>query len=492
MSNPTEKTDKPNDEKKPDAKEWFKDEPPVATSHELTFGDKTLRYTAHAGKLPIKNEKGEVEAGIFFMSYTLDTQLPSEKRPLLIAFNGGPGSSSVWLHLGAIGPKRAVLNPDGTLPPPPYKLVPNEFSWLEHADLVFIDPVGTGYSRAKDEETAKKFYGVEGDIKCLAEFIRLYLTRFERWASPLYLAGESYGTTRGAGLAGHLINEGIAFSGILLISTVLNFQTLIFGPGNDLPYSLFLPTFTATAWYHKRLSEDLQSRPLPEVLQEVEAFADGEYTLALMRGDRLSDAERESLTVKLARFTGLSEQYVRLSLQRVSIFAFCKELLRDQGLIVGRFDSRITGRGGRGTSETMDYDPSGAVIRPPYTAAFNNYIRRELEYKDDVPYIILGGLYGLWDWGRGNNFVDTAAALRSAIEKNPHLQVFVASGYYDMATPYFATEYTLAHLGIDPELRKNIEVAYYEAGHMMYIESGSQAKLKVDVDAFLTRTMSHL
>ncbi|MDX1935096.1 MAG: hypothetical protein SFU56_21065 [Capsulimonadales bacterium] len=489
MSSTDEKKDKPTtEETKADSKDWFKEEAPVATRHEITIGGKTLAYTAHAGKLPIRNEKGETEAAIFFMAYTLDTEGPRQDRPLMFAFNGGPGSSSVWLHFGAIGPKRAALNPDGTLPPPPYRPVDNEFTWLENADLVFIDPVGTGYSRAKDEETAKKFYGIEPDIKCLAEFIRLYLTRYERWGSPLFLAGESYGTTRGAGLAGHLINEGIAFTGILLVSTVLNFQTLVFSTGNDLPYSLFLPSFAATAWYHRRLPEDLQSRPLPEVLKEVEAFAEGEYVLALMRGDRLSESDRDHLAAKLARYTGLSERYVRLSQFRLRIHAFCKELLRDDGLIVGRFDSRITGRGGSGTGENMEYDPSGAVIRPPYTAAFNDYIRRELDYREDLPYTILGGLYSQWDWGKGNTFADTGAALRSAIEKNPHLRVFVASGYYDLATPYAAADYTFAHLGIDPSLRGNIEVAYYEAGHMMYIESGSMVKLKRDVDDFLRRT----
>jgi carboxypeptidase C (cathepsin A) len=469
------------EEKKPEEPE----KPPIVTQHEVTIGGKTLRYCVTTGTIPVRNDKEEIEARLFYMAYALETKTPVDERPLMFSFNGGPGSSSVWLHLGALGPKRVVLNDDGSLPPPPYRLTPNEFTWLEQTDLVFIDPPGTGYSRAKDEETAKKFYGVDGDIQCLGEFIRLFLTRHQRWASPLYLVGESYGTTRGAGLAGHLIDRGIAFNGVLLISTVLNFQTLVFGAGNDLPYALFLPTYAATAWYHKRLADEFQSRDLGDFLAEVEAFAEKDYALALMKGDRLEAEERDRLAEILARYTGLSAKYIARRELRIEIYRFCKELLRDEGLTVGRLDSRLTAREGRHAAETPDFDPSMTAIRPPYTAAFNDYVRRELGYESDLPYEIMGGLYGKWDWGKGNQYTDTATALRGAIARNPHLRVFVASGRYDLATPYFAADYTFSHMGLDPSLRKNIEVCYYPAGHMMYIESGSLAQLKRDVAAFV-------
>jgi carboxypeptidase C (cathepsin A) len=473
------------EEPKPEKVQEAPETEPVITSHSITVRGKTLRYTVSVGRLPIQNEKGEVQARLFYVAYKLDTPAPPRERPLLFSFNGGPGSSSVWLHLGALGPKRVVVNPDGSLPPPPYRLTENEATWLEATDLVFIDPVGTGYSRAKDDETAKKFFSVEGDIQCIGEFIRLYLTRAERWASPLYLAGESYGTTRAAGLAGHLIEKGIVFNGIFLISVVLHFQTLRFAAGNDLPPALFLPSYAATAWYHKKLPADLQGRELPDFLREVEAFTLGEYTTALAQGDRLDASARKRVARRVARYTGLSESYVDRCDLRLEIMRFIKELLRDQGVTVGRLDSRLTAREARYAEALPEFDPSMAAIRPPYTATFNDYVRRELGYESDLPYEILGGLYGKWDWGQGNSYADTATPLRQAMAKNPHLKVFVASGYYDLATPYFATDYTLAHLGADPSARENVTVAYYPAGHMMYIEEGSLTRLQEDAVAFL-------
>ncbi len=476
-----EETKPSGDDKKPDL---LADADPIVTQHEIVLDGRTLRYRATTGRLPIKNDKGETEAQIFFIAYTKDGA-DATTRPLLFAFNGGPGSASVWLHLGALGPKRATHTATGDLPAPPYGVEDNPFTWLDQADIVFVDPVGTGYSRAKDDETAKKFWSVDGDIASLTELIRLYLTRYDRWRSPLYLAGESYGTTRGAGLAGALIEKGIALSGLLLVSSVLNFQTIVFGPGNDLPYALFLPSYTAAAWYHRALSPALQRRALPRLLREVEAFAAGEYALALMQGDRLSAAHRTRIAQSLARYTGLSEEYVRLSDLRIHQWRFSKELLRRKGITIGRLDSRLTGREGSGVAESPEFDPSMAAIRPPYTAAMGDYVRRTLGYVTDQPYEILGGLYQKWDWGKQNGYTDTAHHLAAALAKNPHLRVFVASGYYDLATPYFATEYTLSHLGIDPALKGNISVAYYDAGHMMYIESGSLEKLKRDVAAFI-------
>lgn len=485
----------PDNDKKDDAKptetpkEVKVDETPVMTTHEIEISGKSLRYTVTAGLMPIPDDKGETEAHIFFMAYTRDEAGPKAERPLMFSFNGGPGSSSVWLHLGALGPKRVQMLPDGSLPPPPYKLVDNAGTWLEHADLVFIDPVGTGYSRAKDEDTGKKFWGLEGDIASVGEFIRLYLTRYERWSSPLFLVGESYGTTRAAGLAGHLIDRGIAFNGIVLVSSILNFQTADFGAGNDLPYALFLPTYTATAFYHNKLAADLQ-RDLRRTLEQAERWAATDYTLALAKGDALTDAERRKTVAQLARWTGLSPRYVEDNNLRVPIQRFCKELLRDQKRTVGRLDSRIKGLDAVAATERPDFDPSMTAIRPPYTAVFNDYVRTQLGYKTDLPYFILGGgVKNPWDWGGKTGYPDTSESLRAAFAKNPYMKVFVASGFYDLATPYFATRYTLSHMGLDPGLRGNIITSEYEAGHMMYIHGPSLTKMQEDVAAFLQNAL---
>ena len=460
------------------------EEKPVVTRHEVRAGGKVLKYTATTGMMPIKNQAGEVEANIFFIAYTLDSAAGAGSRPLLFSFNGGPGSSSVWLHLGALGPKRVRMMDDGNMPPPPFQLVENEHSWLDLADLVFIDPVGTGYSRAAKPELASKFFGLQGDIASVGEFIRMYLTRYERWSSPLFLAGESYGTTRAGGLAGYLIDRGIAFNGIILVSTVMNFQTLSFGQGNDLPYILYLPTYAATAWYHKKLPPDLQ-QSLRKTLDEVEQWATTGYAMALAKGDRLTPEERQAVVDRLARYTGLDKRYIENTNLRIEIQRFDKELLRNMGRTVGRLDSRFEGRDALGVSERPDFDPSMAAIRPPYTAALNNYVRTELGYKSDLEYYILGGGIGRWDWGVNNSYADTSEALRSAFAKNPYMKLFVASGYYDLATPYFAAEYTLTHMNLHPDLRGNIKLSVYEAGHMMYIDKGSLAKLKKDVSDFV-------
>ena len=460
--------------------------PPVVTRHELRLPDRALKYSVTTGMMPLTNEAGETEANVFFMAYVADRTGGPETRPLMFSFNGGPGSSSVWLHLGALGPRRVRMLDDGELPPPPYELVDIEHTWLDQTDLVFIDPVGTGYSRAAKPELGKKFWGVQGDIESVGEFIRLYLTRYERWASPLFLVGESYGTTRAAGLAGYLVDRGVAFNGILLVSSILNFQTARFTTGNDLPYVLFLPTYAATAWYHKQLPADQQQRPLRELLAEVEVWAAGDYAEALARGDRLTPDERRQTIERLARYTGLDPEWLDATELRIEIGRFRKELLRDQKRTVGRLDSRLKGWDLLAATDRPDFDPSMAAIRTPYTAMFNHYVRTALDYESDLTYHILGGGIGPWDWGSaGEGFPDTSEALRSAFAKNPYMKLFVASGYYDLATPYFATEYTLSHMGLDPSLRGSVTTAEYEAGHMMYIHAGELARLKSDVTGFL-------
>src|SRR5437763_4752434 len=460
------------------------DNPPVVTKHEIRIGARSLRYTVTTGMMPLRNAAGDTEARIFYMAYTADGVGDRSQRPLMFSFNGGPGSASVWLHMGALGPQRVCMLDDGQMPPPPYQLVDNESTWLDFTDIVFIDPVGTGYSRAAKPELANKYFGLQGDIQSVGEFIRLYLARNERWTSPLFLVGESYGTTRASGLSGYLIEHGIAFNGIILISTIMNFQTARYPKGNDLPYVLFLPTYSAIAWYHKKLPPDLQA-DLRKTLDEVERWAATDYTVALAKGDRLSPSERQEVIERLSRYTGLDKRFIDDSDLRIEIQRFDKELLRDENHTVGLLDSRFKGIDELAVSETPDFDPSLAAIRPPYTATFNNYVRSELGFKSDLEYYILGGGVGRWDFGADNTYADTSEALRSAFAKNPYMRLMVACGYYDLATPYFAAQYTLKHMGLDPSLQSNVSLSYYEAGHMMYIDKNSLAELKRNAANFV-------
>ena len=468
---------------KAEAKAEAIEPPPVVRPHEVALQGKTLKYKTTTGRMPIRNATGETEAWIFYTAYTLDGVADASKRKLVFSFNGGPGSSSVWLHLGAIGPMRVKLNDDGSLPAPPYQIVPNEGSWLDQADLVFIDPVGTGYSRATKPELNKKFFGLQGDIESVGEFIRMYLTRNNRWLSPLFLAGESYGTTRCAGLSGYLVEHGIALNGIFLISTVLNFGTLEFDHFNDLAYELILPSYTATAWYHKRLAPDLQ-KDLKAALKESESFADDGYMKALSLGDRMSPAERKAAAAKLARLTGLSADFVDRAELRVDLELFQRELLRDQNVVVGRLDSRLTGPGQRAATQSPEFDPAMSTIRPPYTAAWYQYVRTELGYESDDSYYILGGGVHGWDFGSDNRYADVTESLRLAFEKNPHMKLYIGAGFFDMATPYFAAWYTLDHMALPDSAKANIRRHTYESGHMYYIHLDSLRAMKRDVSSF--------
>lgn len=456
-------------------------EKPVVTHHSIRIGGKTLAYTVTTGMMPIKNAEGETEANMFFMAYTLDGN-KDPKRPLMFSFNGGPGSSSVWLHLGLVGPRRVKMLPDGTMSGPPFELVDNEYTLLDQTDLVFIDPVGTGYSRAAKKDLTKKFWGLKGDLDSMTEFIRMYLTRSERWASPLFLIGESYGTMRASGLAGTLIDKGIALNGIALISTVLDFNTIEFNRGNDMAYIYYLPTYAATAWYHKKIGADLQGLPVNEVVKQAEEFAARVYAPALAKGDSLSADERKKVADQLARFTGLSPTYIQNSDLRIEHVHFAKELLRDQGLTVGRLDSRFKGKDESGVAETFEYDPSYSNIQAPFTAMLNDYVRRELGYKTDTYYNILGGVGERWDWGSaGDGAPNTTEGLRKAFVRTPTMHVYVAKGYYDMATPLFAVQHTFDHMMLPKEAKANITESYFESGHMMYIEQNSLARQREDL-----------
>jgi carboxypeptidase C (cathepsin A) len=458
----------------------------VATKHSARIGGQEIKYTATAGTLVMKDEEGKPKATVFYVAYTRDDVTDLSQRPVMFTFNGGPGSASVWLHLGAFGPRRVEMGDAGAVLPPPYKLVDNESSLLDVTDIVFIDPVSTGYSRPAPGESPNQFHGIQEDVQSVGDFIRLYATRNKRWASPKFLAGESYGTTRAAGLSGYLQQRyGMYLNGIILVSTILNFATTEFDSGNDLPYILILPTYTAIAWYHKKLPADLQA-DLHKAVEESENFARGEYAGALMAGDGLSRAKHGEIVQKLARLTGLSADYIERTNMRVEIQRFTKELLRSERRTVGRIDGRFTGIDKDAAGDTPEYDPSIAAIIGPYTATLNDYVRGDLKFDSDLPYEVLTGRVYPWSYRPyENRYADVGETLRSAMTQNPFLHVFVAKGYYDLATPYFAAEYTFDHLGLDPSLKGHLTGAYYESGHMVYAHMPSLAKLKKDTAQFI-------
>ncbi len=470
--------------------------PPVVTHHEIRVEGKALKYTATVGRLPIKDAEDKIEAEMFFEAYTLDGADPAT-RPVTFAYNGGPGSASVWLHMGALGPRKVVLEPEGWLPQSPYRLEDNPNTPLDKTDLVLVDAIGTGYSRPADQTAARKFWNMSGDIAAFGEFIRIYISRYERWLSPLYLFGESYGTTRSAGLAGYLNERGINFNGIVLLSTVLNFETLESSFTNDVPYPMLLPSFTSIAWYHKKLPPDLMADP-NRARQEAMQFALGEYTQALASGDTLTPEQRQSVIDKLNRYTGISKEVIEWSNLRLDVGTFTHFLLADQRLRVGRLDGRFKGPDPDGFMNTRFFDPSSAETGPPFTSVFNDYVRRELNYKVDMPYYVSGQQSGLFHWsfsapqggrGGGSPFeMETSTPLREAIVKDRYLKILNMEGFYDLATPYLAAWYTFDHLDLSPEFRKNISHAQYESGHMVYLDSKAHAKMKQDFANFIDAT----
>ena len=482
-----EKKDDAPEKEKPKAAAEAKDKDNiVTTSHTIAIGGETIKYTARAGTMVMKDEDGKPLASVFFVAYTKDGADPA-KRPVTYTFNGGPGSSSVWLHMGAFGPKRVAYKDDeGHAAAPPYRLVDNESSIFDVTDLVFIDPVTTGYSRAIPTKEDQKYHGVDEDIRSVGEFIRLWTTRYARWSSPKFVAGESYGTTRAAGLSGWLNGNGVYLNGIVLLSTILNFETARFDTGNDLPYVVFLPTYTAIAWYHHKLSPDLQNGTLENAVAMSEKYASGPYTTALMAGDSISDDDRHKVADHLANLTGLSRDYIERANLRIRIDRFDKELLRDQRRTVGRLDGRFVGIDRDAAGEEPEYDPSYAAIFGEYTAVLNDYVRRELKFESDLPYEILTDRVRPWSYDRNNNrYLDVGETLRGALAQNPYLHVFVANGYYDLATPFAATKYTFARMQIEPELRGHVSMDFFKAGHMMYIDRHEHARLKKDVEDFI-------
>jgi len=476
-----------------------KKEPPKeessVTEHSIKVGGQTINYTATFGSILLKDDKDEPTALIFFTAYTKSDTKDLSQRPLSFIYNGGPGSASAWLHMGAFGPRRIFTEDAQFTPPAPYRLVDNAYSLIDKTDMVFLDPVGTGFSRAVGKANNKDFWGIDQDVHSLAQLIRIYVSRNNRWNSPKYLLGESYGTFRSAALGNYLQQrDGMQLNGIVLISNVLDLSTLTFGPGDDRCYILYLPSYAATAWYHKTLKNP--PGDLNAFLADARKFAAGEYASALMKGAQLSDAEKADMARKLTAYTGLSEDYLIKANLRVTLPQFTEELNRSRGATTGRLDARYTGYTYDLLSEFAEYDPQSTAITGAYTSAINDYVRGELKYKTDRNYNLLGGEPGRnWDWKRTDSRrgffpgpPNVMEDLAQALIANPHLQVQVENGIYDLATPFFATEYTMEHLNLPAKLQSHIKEDYYEAGHMMYVNEASLAKLKENVAKFIDST----
>lgn len=456
----------------------------IRKDHVATLAGTSLKYQTTAGLMPIRAKNGDVEGRIFFTAYRR-TDLPSgQKRPLTFVFNGGPGSASVWLHLGLAGPKRPKMgSPEGFMPPPPYEIVTNEDSMLPESDLVFIDPVGTGYSRPEKPELGKRFWSVDGDISSVGEFIRSYLTTENRWLSPIFVMGESYGGIRGSGLANWLHGRGVGLNGLILVSPYIGSLVQDGGKGNDAPFAFNLPTFAVSAWYHKKLGPDLQRKTADQVYREAMDFVYDEYLPALERGDNLSAVRRKALIGKLHRLTGLSEAYLDDANLRVSDYHWYKELLRKDRYVVGRYDARFTGMDRVWNTDHPDDDPSYTQVGPAFTSAINDYLPNDLGYKTTNRYYILGEGLGGWDYPRG--VLDESEALRQAMHSNPYTKVMVAMGYYDLACPMGSVDQILDKMELDPRLKGNIVRKRYAAGHMIYLDDACRKQLHADIAAFV-------
>jgi carboxypeptidase C (cathepsin A) len=457
---------------------------PVFTTNTVTIAGQRVKYVAETGMLPILKSDGTTRASVFYIAYTRLDKADASARPVMFCFNGGPGSSSVWLHLGALGPRRVKMNDDGTMPPPPFGLVDNEYSILGASDLVFIDPVATGFSRVAKDEKPDDFFGDSADLDSVGEFIRLWTTRHERWLSPKFLCGESYGVFRAAGLADQLRTRyGMYLNGLIFVSGVLDFGTIWGQTGNDLPFTLYLPAYTAAAQFHKKLPPDLQA-DLTNALAESREFAKGEYAAALQQGDSLSGDERKKITIELVRLTGLKPQVIEDNNLRVDEGVFRKQLLHDEGLILGAYDARITGRDDDPASAMPDFDPSDTAVRGPFSAAINSYVRSELKFEDDLPYEILAGVQP-WNYGVRNNYANASDKLAATMNENPYMKILVLGGRCDLVCPIDTMRHALDHMALDPIYRTNITYAEFDAGHMMYINLPDLQKMQNDLENFL-------
>lgn len=463
----------------------------VVTHHSISINGQRINYDATVGNIIVRDTADKPIGSIFYVAYTKRGVPDATRRPITFAYNGGPGSSSVWVHMGAFGPRRVSI-PDTThVPPPPYTLVDNQYSLLDKSDLVFLDPVGTGFSQPIESGKGKDFWGVDQDASTLAQFVSRYLSQNERWNSPRYLLGESYGTTRSAVLVNDLqTRDNMDFNGVVLMSSVLDFQTITFDPGNDEPYIMYLPSYAAVAWYHHVLPE--QPPALRPFLSQVEQFATTEYAWALLAGSTLTPQRRDSILNQLHRYTGLSKEYLDKADLRVDAGEFEKELLREHGELVGRLDARFLGPTGDMLAQRAPYDPQSADISSAYTSLFNHYLRTELNFGRDKQYVIAGHVQP-WDWKHGQTrgwpgHTNVATDLAEALQYNTRLRVLLNSGLFDLATPYYASVYTMDHLGLPKELRSHIQEVEYDAGHMMYVHPASLAKLKQNIASFIDET----
>jgi carboxypeptidase C (cathepsin A) len=470
-------------------------EPESSVTHgQVTLDGQVVKYTATVGWLIMKDKEDKPIARFGYTAYTRDGVKDLTRRPVMFAYNGGPGSSSIWLHMGIMGPRRVVVNDNGYAPPPPSVSVENAYTVLDVTDIVMIDPVGTGFSKPLGDAKSGDFWGVDQDIKSVGQFIKRYVSENGRWGSPKYLLGESYGGMRSAGLAYYLqSSQGMDLNGVVLVSPFLNAGSGIDGEEIDLPHVLYLPTFAATAWYHDAIPNKPAS--LPAYLEEVERFAYEEYAPALMRGYAIPDAEKKAVAAKLAAYTGTTADYWERADLRVSHPQFLQELKRSQRLIAGRIDSRFIGPATNPLSETMNYDPFFPAVGPAYTAAFLNYLHSELKFGKDENYMV--SAFDIeWDWkhktpGEGgwmSPLPNTVPDLAMAMTLNPGLHLLVLQGYYDLATPWLATKNDIAHLDITPEARKRIRIDYFDAGHMMYLHEPSMKKFRQDVLDFVRDT----
>ena len=463
------------------------------TKHSITLNGKLINYTATAGALILKNENNEGIALFGYTAYTKDGENDMGKRPITYAYNGGPGSSSYWLNMGILGPKRVVANDPENIPPPPYKSEDNLNSILDISDLVMIDPVGTGISRAVGKAKNKDFWGVDQDIKSVSQFIYQFTTENNRWNSPKFLLGESYGGIRTGGVVNYLYGKGLAMNGIILVSVLIDYRTVVFQTGDDLPYIGYMPTYAATAWYHNKISNKPAS--LEAFLKTAREFAMGDYADALMKGSSLTDIEKETIANKIASFTGLNKEYILKANLRFTPAQFRHELLRNEHMMAGRLDSRYKGVSQNLLAENAGYDPQSTAISPAYTSVFLDYYYNTLKVDKSYYYnTSAGGTEGFeWDWrhAKSSNFrgmpapPHTGIDLAETMSRYPDLKVLVMHGYYDLATPFLGIEYTFDHLGLEPAIKNNVSYKYYPAGHMMYIDPASAVTFKRDITEFI-------
>lgn len=456
------------------------------TSHTVRLDGREIRYTATTGTLPIRTEDGKVAARMFFVAYTKDGE-DVKTRPVSFLYNGGPGAATVWLHMGSFAPKRVEMASEGFQPAPPYRLVDNENSLIDATDLVFVDAISTGYSRVVSGVPAAQFHGQQGDLRAFGDFINEYLKASSRWPSPKFLIGESYGTIRSAGLSQELqVRHGIELNGIVLLSSLLSYQTILTAPQNDVAYVSYFPTYVTTAWFHKRLAADLQAKDIKRIADEARAFATGEYATTLLKGNSLGDAERKAAAQKIARLTGLSPEYVERANLRIEPGRFRKELLRDRRLVVGRLDSRYTATDADAAGDAQEFDPSNTALQGAYTAMFSDYVRNDLKWESDIHYDTSGNVRP-WTYVQ-NAYMDMTEPLRQTMARNPFLKVHVICGYYDMATVFMGSEINFWHLGYDRTFTDRVSFSYYEGGHMMYTRPSAHKALKNDVAKFLAAT----